>query len=106
MARIFVNSHPGRSRRRCVPLSILPLPRGVLARGRDKPAAELPPPGPRPARPTGEAIAILVIVVITVLVLLALHLPVATALTVVAACGVISAQIVWRLAAGRQAGPG
>jgi hypothetical protein len=84
-------------------LSIPPVLRCVLARGRDKPAGELPPPGPGPVRPTREAIIILVIVVVSVLILLALHVPVATALAVVGACGVISAEIALRLATGRPA---
>jgi len=86
-------------------LSVSPVLRGVLARGRDQPAGGLLPPGPGPVRPTREAIIILVIVVVSVLALLALHVPVATALAVVAACGVISAEIAVRLATGRQPGP-
>jgi hypothetical protein len=75
--------------------------RGLPGRGCGKPAGELPPPGPDPARPTRETIIILVIVLVSVLTLLVLHVPVSTALAVVTASGVISAEIAFRLATGR-----
>jgi hypothetical protein len=86
------------------PLSISRVPRGPLTRGRSRPAGELPPPGLGPVRPTCETIIILVVVIVSVVTLLALHVAVGTALAVVTASGVISAQIAVRLATGRQPG--
>ncbi len=86
------------------PLSISRVPRGPLARGRGRPVGELLPPGPGPVRPTRETIIILVVVIVSVVTLLALHVPVGTALAVVTASGVISAEIAVRLAMGRQPG--